>query len=108
MLSVSGIVTTDEEILHAIEHIENDDFQVTLPILSRAVAFQPNNALAYQLWIMCHIHLGRLEKAFELTETDLSHGMPPVMLNIQKTHDVWLARLWAANRPPLQRPEITS
>ena|SRR5437667_12353856 len=65
-------------------------------------------ALAYQLWIMCHIHLGRLEKAFELTETDLSHGMPPVMLNIQKTHDVWLARLWAANRPPLQRPEITS
>ena len=64
MLSVSGIVTTDEEILHAIEHIENDDFQVALPILSRAVAFQPNNALAYQLWIMCHIHLGRLEKAF--------------------------------------------
>jgi tetratricopeptide (TPR) repeat protein len=81
----SGIRTNEDELLDAIEHLDNDDYERALPILGRVVAFDPLNALAYELWVVCHIRAGRTERALELIDEGLSRGIAAVGLNLQKS-----------------------
>jgi tetratricopeptide (TPR) repeat protein len=82
---LSGIRTNDDDLLEAIEHIDNDDYTRALPILGRVVAFEPSNALAHELWVVCHIRVGRRERALELIDEGLARGMAVVGLNIQRS-----------------------
>src|SRR5437870_150950 len=81
----SGIRTNDDDLLDAIEHLENDDYQRALPILGRVVAFEPMNTIAYELWVVCHIRGGRAERALELIDEGLSRGIAPIGLHIQRS-----------------------
>lgn len=81
----SGIRTTDDDLLEAIEHLDSGDYARAFPIFGRVVAFEPTNALAYELWVVCHAHAGRMERAVELADEGLSRGIAPVGLNIQKS-----------------------
>jgi len=82
---ISGIRTAEEDLLHAIEHIDYGEYERALPILSRVVAFAPSNALAYELWVVCHIRLARIDRALELMDAGILRGIAPVRLNIHKS-----------------------
>lgn len=82
---ISGIRTAEEDLLHAIEHIDYGEYDGALPILSRVVAFAPSNALAYELWVVCHMRLARIDRALELIDAGIVGGIAPVRLNIHKS-----------------------
>lgn len=82
---LSGIRTNEEDLLQAIEHMDYGEYESALPILSRVVTFEPANGLAYELWVVCHLRLARIERALELIDGGLARGIAPGRLNIHKS-----------------------
>ena len=64
--------------------MKRHEYLTALPLLSRIVAFEPEHAYAYLLWVLCHIKLGRHERALELAEAGLAKGLAPADMNVQK------------------------
>src|SRR6266550_1764122 len=80
-----GIHTVDEDVAQAVEYIENDHCHDALPLLARVVSFEPANATAHELWVVCHIRTGRLERAIELADEGLARGLSPLTLTLEKS-----------------------
>ena len=80
-----GIRTLEEDLLQAVAYIENDNYRDALPLLTRVVSFEPANATAHELWVICHIHVGRLERALELADDGLARGLSPLTLTLEKS-----------------------
>jgi Flp pilus assembly protein TadD len=80
-----GFRTLEEDLLQAVEYIENDNYRDALPLLTRVVSFEPANATAHELWVMCHIHVGRLERAVELCDNGVARGLSPLTLTLEKS-----------------------
>ncbi len=76
--------TVDDDIADALHLLDDFDFEAALPILGRAVAFAPENALAYELWVFCHLHLGRFERVLQLADEGLGRGLAPASLHLDK------------------------
>ncbi len=81
----TGIRTSDDDLREALDHVADGDFHAALPYLARAVAFDPSNEAAYELWVACHTNIGREARAIELADEGLARGIAPVDLQIQKS-----------------------
>jgi tetratricopeptide (TPR) repeat protein len=72
------------DIKDATRRVEEEDFEGALPILARVVAFGPNDVAepAYQLWALCHLRLGRIERALQIADEGLAKGFLPFELQL--------------------------
>lgn len=80
-----GIRTTEDDLFHAMDHIDEEEYGSALGILARVVSFDPANAFAYELWTMCHVRLGMFERAVQIADAGLSRGLSPVALHVQRS-----------------------
>lgn len=71
-----------DDIGDAVRRVDDEDYEGALPILARVVAFAPEEASvpAYQLWALCHVRLGRMERALQIAEEGLARGILPAEL----------------------------
>ena len=81
---VIGFRTTDDLFGEALELVDIENYEKALPLLARVVAFDSTNAVAYELWVGCHIYLKRYARAIELIQSGLDRGIAPSPLNVQK------------------------
>ena len=79
-----NLQTILEDIGDATRRIDEEDYEGALPILARVVAFAPEVASvpAYHLWALCHVRLGRMERALQIAEEGLARGILPVELGM--------------------------
>lgn len=77
-----NVQNTLDDIADAMRRVAVEDFEGALPILARVVAFAPGEAsvAAYQLWALCHVRLGRMERALQIAEEGLARGILPAEL----------------------------
>ena len=63
----------------AMRRVGAEDFEGALPILARVVAFGPEEVSgpAYPVWALCHVRLGRMERALQIAEEGLARGILP-------------------------------
>jgi tetratricopeptide (TPR) repeat protein len=80
----SGFQSTEELVNEALSLMQEEDYGIALPLLSRIVAFEPEHAYAYLVWVLCHIKLGRYERALELADAGLANDLAPADINVQK------------------------
>jgi tetratricopeptide (TPR) repeat protein len=80
----SGFESTEELVDRAVRLMKEQDHAAALPLLSRIVAFEPELAYPYLLWVLCHIKLGRHERALELADAGLAKDLAPADMNVQK------------------------
>jgi tetratricopeptide (TPR) repeat protein len=68
-----------DDIEDAMRRIRDEDYEGALPILAKVVAFAPEKVSvpAYHLWAICHVRLGRMERALQLAEEGLARGILP-------------------------------
>lgn len=73
-----------DDIADATRRIDDEDYEGALPILARVVAFAPEEASvpAYRLWALCHVRLGRMERALRIAEDGLARGILPAELQL--------------------------
>ncbi len=76
--------TVEDDFLEAIYRISQEEFHEALPLLARVVSFDPANASAYELWVACHLNLGRMERVIELADAGIVRGLPPAPLRVHK------------------------
>ena len=60
-----NVQSTLNDIAKAMRLVDDEDYEEALPLLARVVAFGPPSvsAPAYHLWALCHVRLGRMERA---------------------------------------------
>src|SRR4051812_5252896 len=80
----SGFQTTEELLAEAIDLMDDDEYGAAMPLLARVVSFEPKNEVAYELWLNCHVRLGRFERALELADAGLANGFVPVGMHITR------------------------
>jgi tetratricopeptide (TPR) repeat protein len=80
----TGIRTSNDDFLAAVDHLAAADFEAALPLLARVVAFDPANEDAYVLWVACHAGLSRNARAIELADAGLARGIAPPDLHLEK------------------------
>ena len=81
---MSGFHSTEELVNEALGLMQKKDYGAALPLLSRIVAFEPERPYPYLLWVLCHIKLGRAERALELADEGLAKDFAPADLHVQK------------------------
>jgi tetratricopeptide (TPR) repeat protein len=79
-----GIRTAAEEFVIALDHIEEREYGLALPILSRLVAFEPDNHGIYEAWIEAHLGLGRYARVIEIADAGIAAGRPRAPLEFWK------------------------
>jgi tetratricopeptide (TPR) repeat protein len=80
-----GMHMLEEDLRQAVEYIEHENYRDALHLLTRVASFDPANATAYELWVMCHVRVGRLERALELADDGLARGLSPLALTLEKS-----------------------
>ena len=80
----SGFQSTEELVAEALSLMKAKNYTAALPLLARIVAFEPEHAYPYLLWVLCHTKLGRCQRALELAEAGLAKGLAPADMNLQK------------------------
>src|SRR5258705_294448 len=76
--------TVEDDLLEAIHLVHQEEYLEALPLLARIVSFDPANARAYELWVGCHINLGRMERVIELADAGIAKGLAPATLRLHK------------------------
>jgi tetratricopeptide (TPR) repeat protein len=79
-----GIRTAAEEFDIALDHIDEGEYGLALPILSRLVAFEPDNDEIHEAWIEAHLGLGRYARAIEIADAGIAAGRPRAPLEFWK------------------------
>lgn len=79
-----GFRSTEEEIVAAIDLLEDGEYEAALPILSRLVAFVPESNTLYEAWIEAHIGLERYAPAIALADAGIAAGRPRAPLELSK------------------------
>jgi len=79
-----GLQTILHDIGDARRRIDDEDYEGALPILARVVAFAPEqlSVPAYHLWALCHVRLGRMERALQIADEGLARGILPGQLGM--------------------------
>lgn len=79
-----NLQTILRDIDDARRRIDDEDYEGALPILARVVAFAPEQVSvpAYHLWAICHVRLGRMERALRIADEGLARGILPVELQM--------------------------
>ena len=80
----NGIRTAEDEFAAAMDHIEHDEYELALPILSRLVAFVPDSDVIYEAWIEAHLGLGRHARAIAIADAGIAAGRPRGRLEFWK------------------------
>src|SRR5258706_5594110 len=74
--------TVEDDLREAIYLVSQEEYHEALPLLARVVSFDPANAKAHELWVACHLHLGRMERVIELAGAGIEKGFPPAALRV--------------------------
>ena len=79
-----NLKTILDDVNDAMRRIGDEDYEGALPILARVVAFAPEEVSvpAYHLWALCHVRLGRMERALRIAEEGLARGILPAKLRL--------------------------
>lgn len=76
--------TIDDELEDVLDLLDDEDYVGALPILARVTSFAPANQIAWELWTICHLHTGRLERALELVDEGLARGIFSASMHLTK------------------------
>ena len=78
------IVTTDKLVFEALDLMKASRPDEALPLLTRALAFDPENDAAYDLFIEAHMQLKRFDRVVRLVDEGIAQNRPAGLLLVWK------------------------
>lgn len=76
--------TIDDELEDVLDLLDEEDYVGALPILARVTSFAPANQVAWELWTICHLETGRLERVLALVDEGLARGLSSASMHLTK------------------------